>query len=106
MPFTGHENHAVNLDDAAKMTEAYRESQKPGAFLGGYFGKDAIQKILVQSGCVGMRIYNGMDNSESPTFVLVGVDAEGEDMTGGELAEIQIGCPPICPIASELTGTA
>jgi len=106
MPFTGNEDHTISLEDAAEMTERYRVSAGAAAFLGGYFSKKALNKILGQSSCVGIRIYNGTNETGDRNFVLVGVKADGEDMTGGELAEYATGCPPFCPVSSELTGTA
>lgn len=106
MPFTGNEDHSISLQDAAKMTEKYRGAAGAGAFLGGYFSKSALNTILSQQRCVGIRIYNARNETGSPNFVLVGVQADGEDMTDGELAEFTTGCPPFCPTASALTGTA
>ena len=74
--------------------------------MGGYFSKKALMNILGQENCVGIRIYNGKSASGDPSFVLVGVDPEGEDITGGELAEYALGCPPFCPKSSELAGSA
>jgi hypothetical protein len=105
MAFTGNEDHSISIDDAALLTSNYRDAEGEGAFLGGYFSKSALNKILTQSGCVGIRIYNARAESGDPTFVLVGVDPAGEDLTGGELAEFATGCPPFCPKTSELTGT-
>lgn len=106
MPFTGNEEHSISLEEAAKMTERYRSGAGAAAFLGGYFGRDALLAILGQEGCTGIRIYNARNDAGESNFVLVGVDSEGEDMTDGPLAELSIGCPPFCPTASELAGTA
>ena len=104
MQFTGEEDHKISLQEAARLTRSYRESMPAGSLLAGYFGKVAISSILAQSGCLGLRIYNGKKATGELTFVLVGVDANGGDMTGGELAEYSVGCPPICSPANELTG--
>lgn len=106
MPFTGEDDHSISLKDAAEMTERYRSSAGTGAFLGAYFSKDALSKILIQQGCTGIRIYNAINETDDPNFVLVGVKSDGEDMTDGPLAEYGIGCPPFCPTASKLNGTA
>jgi hypothetical protein len=106
MPFTGNEDHSISLKDAAKMTENYRTAVESGGLLGGYFGRDALQAILDQQGCTGIRIYNARNDAGEENFVLVGVNSEGEDMTDGPLAEYTLGCPPFCPTASQLTGTA
>ena len=105
MAFTGDEDHSINLKDAAKLTANYRESAGAESFLGGYFSKNAILNILNQQSCVGLRIYNATSDTGEPTFVLVGVNSNGDDLTDGGLAEFVSACPPYCPVASELTGT-
>jgi len=104
MTFTGNENHSISLNDATRLTATYRETNGE-EFLGGYFGQEAIKSILNQNGCVGIRIYNAIDDNDRPTFVLVGVTADNNDMTGGELAEFMIGCPPNCDSGSPLAVT-
>ncbi len=74
--------------------------------MGGFFGKEAIKNILNQQDCVGLRIYNAIDDNKQQTFVLVGVTAENSDITGGELAEFSSGCPPFCAPDSPLTGSS
>ncbi len=106
MPFTGNEDHSMSLVEAAELTKNYRESVGTGTILSGFFGKTALLGILRQTGCVGMRIYNALLSDGKLTFVLVGVDSEGEDMEDGEIAEIMYPCPPICPGGSTLNGTA
>jgi hypothetical protein len=105
MAFTGNEGHDINLNDAIRFTATYRET-KGDEFLGGFFGKEAIKNILNQQGCAGIRIYNAIDDNNKRTYVLVGVTSDNVDMTGGELAEFLIGCPPHCPDGSPLAGTS
>jgi len=106
MPFTGEEDHSISLGDAAQLTKNYRTSAGAGAVLGGYFSKAALEGILSQDGNVGIRVYFAQIASGTKTIVLVGVNEDGEDLTEGEIAEHPIACPPYCPVASELNGTA
>ncbi len=106
MPFTGNEDHSIDLRDAARMTANYRSAAGKEAFLGAYFGRDALLAILEQEGCTGIRIYNARSDAGESNFVLVGVKSDGEDMTSGPLAEFGTGCPPFCPTESALNGTA
>jgi hypothetical protein len=106
MAFTGNEDHGMSLEEAAKLTKNFRDSASAATMLGGFFGKTAISNILNQTGCMGMRIYNGKFEDGTATYVLVGVDAPGEDLEGGEIAEIVLPCPPNCPKSSTLAGTA
>ena len=106
MLFTGNENHSISLEDAVKITKNYRDSAGVGVFLGGYVSKNAVLKILNQENCLGIRIYNAINDAGESTLVLAGVNSSGDDLTKGELAEFVSACPPYCPVASELAGTA
>jgi hypothetical protein len=102
MSFTGNENHDINLLDAAKLTSNYRHSVATGSILGGYFGRTAIERILDQEGCVGIRYYYALSADGAKTLVLVGVNADENDLVHGELAEISWPCPPYCSDANAL----
>ncbi len=108
---TGNENHSISLADAAKLTKNYR-TVPASTIVSGItgikaqaFGKDAIQEILDQSGCVGIRFYYGME-LVPPSFKLVGVgvDANDDDMTGGVLVQHSFPCPNNCSSANVLNG--
>lgn len=105
MAFTGKEDHSITLVKANQFTATYREEEGEDAFLGGYFSKDAISHMLGQEDCVGIRIYNAIDDSSKRTYVVVGVTEDNKDLTGGDLAEYVVGCPPRCPEDSSLAGT-
>lgn len=92
----GHENHYISLDDAAAMTERYRDQMSNTQIKGGFFGRDAISAILEQHECIGIRYYYGLDNDNKQVLILVGVNIEGNDITSGELAEVSLPCPPYC----------
>ncbi len=105
MSLTGDEEHAISLEEAIEYTAKYRDSRNSGDLLGGYFGKSAMQNILNQPNCVGLRIYNAIDNEGKATYVVVGVAADEKDLTEGAIAEYAYGCPPHCPLGSPLAGT-
>ena len=92
----GHENHEISLDEAALLTERYREQMEQSQIKGGFFGRDAISAILNQDNCIGIRYYYGLDSNNKQVLVLVGVNSDENDITAGELAEISIPCPPYC----------
>ena len=93
--YTGNENHTISLAEASALTARYRQQYTPGScILGEYFGKQAIQSLLNQLGCVGTRIYYGLDELNVPKLILVGVDANGNDMTQGEIMEFGFPSPP------------
>lgn len=92
--FTGDENHEITLSQGAAMTKAYRDAN-PGQTLGHYFGRDIIEEILGQTGCVGMRIYYGLEGtSAGKELILVGVNSSGNDLTSGTLGDRSFKSPP------------
>lgn len=100
--FTGHEDHSITLKEGAELTKAFRVSTPSNAILAQYFGKEALQKTLEQPTCVGLRIYYGKHTDGSPTLVIVGVDANGNDIKNGHILQKAIPCPPLCGDTSPL----
>ena len=96
MDLTGNEDHSISLEDAATLTAAYRSTISTGDTIGEYFGGTAIQTILSQDGCVGIRIYYGIDSTGVKTLVICGVTSTGDDLYSGSLAEHGLKCPPDC----------
>lgn len=92
MSFNPNQDHSITLPDAAELTKAYRDNN-PGAILGGFFGKDAIQAILDQPDCVGIKFYYAEQNG-NPTLVLCGAKADQNDQYNGLLAEHVLDHPP------------
>jgi len=101
MNFTGNEDHSIVIEDAAAMTKSYRDAN-PGMVLGGYFGKAAVQAILAQEGCVGIRYYNALNDNGEHTVVLVGVKANKDDIENGILAEFAKPIPPFAGVDNQL----
>jgi hypothetical protein len=93
MSFTGHEDHSIGLEEAADLTRRFRDNNQ-GAILGGFFGRDAIESILAQTGCVGIRYYNAEKDNNDHTLVLVGCDANQNDILPGIVQEFAKPIPP------------
>lgn len=102
MAFTGNENHDISLSEAAAWTKNYRDTITSGQTIAHLFGKQAIQSILNQSGCVGIRIYYALDDAAAKQIIAVGVNADGNDLYNGLLAERTIRCPQDCSTANPL----
>ena len=102
MAFTGKEDHSITLEEASKLTRNYRESVGKDAIRASFFGKETLQKIFEQEGCVGIRIYYGKEDNDKAQLVLVGVNSKNEDLIQGTIAEKGIPCPPVCPDSSPL----
>jgi hypothetical protein len=91
----------VTLNEAKQMTADYRRAAGANAIKAHLFSKGLVEDILNQSGCEGLRIYHGIENGEK-VVVLVGTDANDEDMTGGVILERSTKCPPVCSGTSPL----
>ena len=102
MSFTGKEDHAISLADAAKLTKKYRDQMRPTDIKGGFFGRDAIQAILDQTSCVGIRYYYGLDANNKQVLVLVGAKENMDDMVDGVLDENSLPCPSYCGVNNQL----
>lgn len=105
MAFTGDENHSISLQAASDLTKNYRDAEESSDIKGGFFGKTTLQRILNQEGCIGIRIYYGLEEDGTPKFVLVGVEENEDDLIEGEIAQASVPCPPNCGSSNELNST-
>jgi hypothetical protein len=96
MAFTGNEAEEFPLETAAEWTANYRATCAPGAPLAHFFGKNIIQQILDQEGCMGIRIYYAKDETGKKQLIIVGADSKENDLYEGIIAERSVQCPPFC----------
>lgn len=96
MPMPPQRDHRIGRAEAAAMTRRFREGAGPKAERGGMFPRAAVQALLAQKGCEGLRYYFGRKDDGSSALILVGVDADGNDMSSGEVLEWSYPCPPFC----------
>jgi hypothetical protein len=89
------QDHRIPPEEAAEMTARYRETINPGDKIAGCFEAGQVRELLAQEGCEGLRYYYGINNDQ-PVLILVGVDADGNDMTEGVILEVSHPCPPFC----------
>lgn len=100
MAFNGTEGGQITLEDGADMTSRYRD-QNPGETKGHFFGKDILHEILKQDGCMGIRMYYGVDKDGNKELVIVGADEAEDDML--ELvADLSRPCPNRCGSSNAL----
>lgn len=69
----------ISHDLARTLVRTYQETY-PETFTGVTIGRNIIDQILAQPGCVGMRFYNAINEEGQKTLVYVGVDASGKDL--------------------------
>lgn len=63
----------------AQMISAYRK-QNPEDVVSYFIGRNILDQILAQPGCVGLKFYNAYNEVGQKTLVYVGVNREGADM--------------------------
>jgi hypothetical protein len=103
------DTHQIPLSVAAEMTRAYRDSY-PGSSLCSAYEQKAFDRLINQTGCVGIRCYFAMTTATSHpdetekrlTLVMVGYDAAGNDLVDGQLAEMGFPCPNVCSSSNAL----
>jgi len=100
---TGNENHQIDLVTAVRYIGNYKSNLKAPSTKGGFFGRNAFEKILAQAGCIGISYYYAQNDASESVLVLVGVDGKGVDMQTSLIMERALPCPPYCGVASELT---
>lgn len=97
-------DHRISLEAAATLTGRFRRDAEPGEQRATMFPREVFDSLLIQPGCLGIRIYNGVAEDGASANVLVGVDRDGNDMTSGALYDMGMPCPPYCGGDNELNG--
>lgn len=96
MSFNGNEGEFVTLSDASRWTANYRNTIQPGDTIAFAAGKEKLIELLNQDECLGARIYYGIGDEGQKNLVLVGVDANGDDIENGFILEHLYPCPRLC----------
>jgi ABC-type dipeptide/oligopeptide/nickel transport system permease subunit len=94
--FAGYKNQSISFQEAKGLIKTYERIAASDAVIAQYFGKDIVDKILAQPGCVGVRMYYSKHANGKPGVIFVGVDKNGKDIISGVLAGPTIICPPYC----------
>lgn len=102
MTFTGNEGAVITLAEGAEMTANYRATINVGETIGHAVGKNLVNAILNQTGCMGIRLYYAINNKGVKQLVLVGVNSDGDDMYQGIIVDKIPNCPPECGKTSPL----
>lgn len=87
-------DHHISFVEARRLIARRQRAAQVNA---NAFKKDALLRLLNQTGCVGVRIYHAMQEDGRPCLVLVGLNESGEELLDGELVEFGYPCPPFCP---------
>jgi len=113
-------DHKISFQIAIEMTRLYMENKdkilvpdvlcKHILSISETFNREAIDRLLAQPKCAGLRIYYSMDESLKLHAILVGVDENIKDILsasagsedGFEIVEDRRLCPPACAEGSPL----
>lgn len=102
MSINSNTGSVITLAEAITYVTAYR-LRYPNEAKGFFVGSEKLDLIMNQPNCIGVRIYNGYDDTaEIMNQVLVGVNADGEDISSGIILEKLAPCPKICSPNSPL----
>ena len=69
----------IGLSAGKQMIKAFREAN-PDATAGYYIGRNILNEILAQPGCVGINFRKCLTEMNEEHLVYTGVDADGKDI--------------------------
>jgi hypothetical protein len=104
MAFTTNDGEYITLQDAISWTANYRNSSGYTGVKAQFYGKTKLSGLIQQQGCVGIRIYYAIDSNNAPVLVLIGTDANGNDIESSMILERGSVCPPNCGGGGSLQG--
>lgn len=89
----------ISQETAEELVASYQE-KNPDEIISSFIGSNNIKALLNQEDCIGIRIYNGYDNTENKiSLVVVGVDSNEKDMLKDAIIYDRMAtCPPLCPV--------
>ncbi len=95
-------NHEISLNEASQLTARFQENLLLGQPKGGFFGKQAMQRLLNHAECVGLRFFYGAHRDGKRAVVGMCVDKFGVEMFHGPAIDLSGSCPPYCGSANLL----
>ncbi len=91
------QSHLISLTEAAEMTHAFQNAtQFQGLTVACMMDNNAYEQVMNQPDCAGVRTYFALDELNNLTIVVVGVDAQGNDISTGPIMERAYRCPILC----------
>jgi hypothetical protein len=69
----------IGLTEGIELVTAFREAN-PTATQGYYIGRNILEQIIAQPGCVGINFRKCLTNMNEEHLVYTGVDADGKDI--------------------------
>lgn len=69
----------IGLELGTQMVKGYQEAN-PSDVHSYLIGREIIDRILAQPGCVGIKFFNAYNETGSKTLVYLGVDQDGKSL--------------------------
>ena len=69
----------IGLTEGIKLVKAFKEAN-PEATPGYYIGRNILEQIMAQPGCVGINFRKCLTNMNEEHLVYTAVDADGKDI--------------------------
>jgi hypothetical protein len=69
----------IGLTEGIQLVKAFKEAN-PDATSGYYIGRNILEQIMAQPGCVGINFRKCLTNLNEEHLVYTGVDADGKDI--------------------------
>ena len=95
--FKGNEPHEESAEQGRGYIRAWRANNPAALVRAHFFGRDVLVKMLAEPDVVGLRFHHARGAKGSETLVITSVDADGNDLWDGTVAERGLPCPPYCP---------
>ena len=95
--FKGNEPHEVSAEQGKGYIRAWRGQNQAARVRAHFFGRDVLVKMLAEPNVVGLRFHHARGAKGDETLVITGVDADGDDLWQGTIAQQAMPCPPYCP---------
>lgn len=102
MSFSPKTGEFIDLDVAASETAAYRASAEFNGTLAFAVGNEKLLEVMKQDGCVGIRAYKSLSQTDGEQLIFVGVDENGNDMVKGLILNRVHSCPTYCSTSNAL----
>lgn len=103
MAFPPNQDHKIPLAEAAAMTKRYRDGVAKGAEIAQMLPRAVYESLLKNPKVHGVRTYYARATDGKLQVVVVGVDADGNDLLdNGGIIDRGFPCPPVCGVANAL----
>lgn len=113
-PASGKE---ISYEQGAKMVKRHFD-QNPDDVIAHFIGRNSIERILAQPGCVGIRAFHGLNELGIKQLILVGVNSDGKNIleverttqdkvmkSPGLIIKNSSACPPYCAGTTDDSGS-